>query len=318
MPLLKRIAELYEEPSNDLFRREFNGWQNALFYAMPIVSLYSFFPIQDRVHRYGDQAKRLGLLFVHGSSTTDSPSEAGGTTPTADNNRPLRLALAGVLERDARICIVMSTAGPTEYTRIVPRAVINLEKRALDSILRLTGRFVDKNFRSYVRTTIEILQSLGDRPWNFLTLGNDICELFRRGMVGFKPSHVAAERDKNGRVTTYQAAFSFHWLGRNCIEGDDMATPDDHSFDEMLSPWEGFPDARVDGLTCNINACRAHDGRLIYLACDGRDQAQMMLSMLALRWIAGSVWYLAGASGLAPGEVTGSDGSSRYDSGGSG
>ncbi len=317
MALVERIAKIYERPAGDeATQRQFTGWQNAIFYSLSPATLRSVAPFPQLVKSLGENAKTFGALGKSSSmaenavgsrmltfrtsavirGSIDSDSTGGwGSTQAIDMSEKVRRAID---RRDRTTCIVTGVKGLVDHTRIVPLEVSFLHGAAFESIFRVGDLFFHHSFRKYLDKCFKSLHDAGDKRWNVLSLSPNIRSLFDRGLIGFKPLHVAT--DRSGPVKTYLATFSFHFIGRNQIDFNERATPGDAAtFCKMLSREEAATHP-YDANYCRLNGCRRNDGKVIQIPFKHKAQAQDMLSMLALRWAAGALWYLAGATGLGP------------------
>ncbi len=186
------------------------------------------------------------------------------------------------------------------YTRIISPQLFSADLPKLESVLQIADCYFNKSFRNYLHKCVADLRMEGDKNWNALSLSPDLRDLFEKGMVGFKPVCVAADRSLP--VKRYLATFSFHVLERSQINCYKRAAPGDGCLDQMLPSADkaGNATSACDADHERLNACRLNDGKMIQIRFKNKLNAQKMLCLLALRWAAGSMWYLAGAAGARP------------------
>ncbi|KAJ6781717.1 hypothetical protein PWT90_09398 [Aphanocladium album] len=292
LPLVKKIATKFEESKKQRKPRQFTGWQLALFFCLSLPELQQIAVFPERICSLGKRAENFATLFTHGSTVAGETSHL----PTKVSSTVRKMAT----KRDRSQCVVTGTMYKLTCARIVPLEVTRADEATFNSIARVGKLAFGSRSWSWFLKCIDILREKGDQEWNLLTLSRDLSGLFGQGLVGFKPVCIA--KDRSAPTTKYLATFSVHFFGQNCLDSNERVVPDDGAAHRMLSQvWAYDPDSSIG----DSRNCRIYEGKLIQIPFENRALAHGMLMMLSLRWLAGSMWRLAGAIGISSGKPEG-------------
>ncbi|KAM3448335.1 hypothetical protein MY3296_007869 [Beauveria thailandica] len=307
-PLVKKIAKKYEAPLNNNDNDDelqFTGCQNAAFYSLTHDALLAIVPFPKVIKDIGDAAELLGICFFPENHTL-----ASKYLRRAKRKNPMPPSIRrSVKQRDLNTCLVMGTSA-VDHVQIVPLLISDLSNKKFRFLFKFGRLFFARNFGSLLQARIETLRDSGEQTYNILSLNPDLCQLFDKALVGFKPLYVGATR--SGHSVTYHASFSFHILGRNQINSHQRVTPSDATLYRMQLPCEE-PKLTWSEIEA-IDKCILYDGKVVRVPCDDRREAESMLALLAFRWVISSYWFLAGSPGSQPDEdVASNQGSDQYE-----